>query len=228
MRSPLPEDPGLIWAVLAGPVGLVAVYLLYRSLAIGTMSILAPISATGVILPVIWGISQGDRLSGWSLVGISIAILGSLMAVMEKGLDQNPAKLTKGVGLAIGSAFFVGSYFILMDTACTHHPLWAAMIMRASALCALSPLVLFAKVKVGIGRAQLPYIVFMGIVDTLAAFCFAMATSKGMLSEVSVISALYPAVTVMLSALILKERIRIIQYSGVVLALTGVALISTF
>ena len=71
-------------------------------------------------------------------------------------------------------------------------------------------------------------ILLMGIMDTMAAFCFAMAASKGMLSQVAVISSLYPAVTIILSAVITGERIQKIQFSGVVLAIAGVTLISAF
>ena len=228
LNSPLPDDPLLFWAIPAGLIGIIAMFLLYRSLAVGTMSILAPISATGVILPVIWGILFGDTLSGLSMLGIVIAILGSLMAVTETDLEKNKKKFTNGIGLALGSAFFVGLYFITMDTACTHHPIWASMIMRSSTLIILIPLLVFTKVTVNIGKVQLPPILLMGAMDTMAAFCFAVATSRGMLSQVAVISSLYPAVTVILSAVITGERIQKIQVSGVILAIAGVTLISAF
>jgi len=228
LNAPLPDDPLLLWAIPAGIIGVAAMFLLYRSLAIGTMSILAPISATGVILPVIWGIFSGDNLSGLCSLGIAIAILGSLMAVMENDPKRNKRKLTKGVGLAMGSAFFVGLYFITMDAACTHHPIWASMIMRSSTLIILIPLLFFAKITINIGKVQFPPILLMGIMDTMAAFCFAVAASKGMLSQVAVISSLYPAVTIILSAVITGERIQKIQFSGVVLAIAGVTLISAF
>ncbi|NOX32581.1 MAG: DMT family transporter [Deltaproteobacteria bacterium] len=226
MHSPLPYDPGLFWAVPAGPIGIVAMFLLYRGLAVGTMSILAPISATGVILPVLWGIFTGDMLTGFSMLGIGIAILGSILAVMEKDPKKNKGKLTKGIGLAFGSAFFVGLYFITMDAACTHQPVWASMIMRSSSLIFLFPLLFFLKVNVNIKKTQLFYIILMGVIDTLAAFCFALATSKGMLSQVAVISSLYPGVTIILSAVITGERIQKIQVSGVILIIAGITLIS--
>ena len=228
LNSPLPNDPLLLWAIPAGIIGVAAMFLLYRSLAIGTISILAPISATGVILPVIWGIISGDTLSGLCSLGIAIAILGSLLAVMENDSKKNKRKLTKGVGLATGSAFFVGLYFITMDAACTHHPIWASMIMRSSTLIVLIPLLFFAKITIKIGKAQFPPILLMGVMDTMAAFCFAVATSKGMLSQVAVISSLYPAVTIILSAVIMGERIQKIQFSGVILAIAGITLISAF
>ena len=228
LNSPLPNDPLLFWAIPAGLIGVVAMFLLYRSLAVGTMSILAPISATGVILPVIWGIFFGDTLSGLCSLGIAIAILGSLMAVMENDPKRKKKKLTKGVGLAAGSAFLVGFYFITMDAACTHHPIWASMISRLSALIILTPLLFFTKNSVNIGKIHLPLILLMGAMDTMAAVCFAVAASKGMLSQVAVISSLYPAVTVILSTVITGERIQKIQFSGVVLAIAGVTLISAF
>ncbi|MBW1636888.1 MAG: DMT family transporter [Deltaproteobacteria bacterium] len=228
LNSPLPDDPLLLWAIPAGIIGVIAMFLLYRSLAVGTMSILAPISATGVILPVIWGIISGDTLSGLCSLGIAIAILGSLMAVMENDPKRKKRKLTRGVGLAVGSAFFVGLYFITMDTACTHHPIWASMIMRSSTLIILIPLLFFAKITIRIGKVQFPPLLLMGVMDTMAAFCFAVATSKGMLSQVAVISSLYPAVTIILSAVITGERIQKIQFSGVILAIAGITLISAF
>ena len=228
LNSPLPDDPLLLWAIPAGIIGVIAMFLLYRSLAVGTMSILAPISATGVILPVIWGIISGDTLSGLCSLGIAIAILGSLMAVMENDPKRKKRKLTRGVGLAVGSAFFVGLYFITMDVACTHHPIWASMIMRSSTLIILIPLLFFAKITIRIGKVQFPPLLLMGVMDTMAAFCFAVATSKGMLSQVAVISSLYPAVTIILSAVITGERIQKIQFSGVILAIAGITLISAF
>lgn len=225
---PFPHDPLLFWAIPAGFIGVGAMFLLYRSLALGTMSVLAPISATGVILPVVWGIFSGDTLSGFCIMGIVIAVIGSLLAVMEKDPKKKGKKLTKGIGLAAGSAFFVGLYFITMDMACTYHPVWASMIMRSSTLLFLIPLIFFTKTSVRISRTHLPLICFMGIMDTVAAFCFAMATFKGMLSQVAVISSLYPAVTILLSTIITGERIQKIQVSGVILALAGVTLISVF
>ncbi len=228
VNKPFPADPLLVWAIPAGITGLAAISMLYRSLAVGTISILAPISASGVILPVIWGLCSGDTVSGLSLFGIIIAISGSLMAVIEKDPEKNTKKLTKGIGLATGSAVLVGIYFITMDRACTFHPIWASMITRVSTIIVLAPVIFFMKPGLNTGKTQLGFLIFMGLMDTSAAFCFALASSKGMLSQVAVISSLYPAVTVILSTIIAKERIRKIQGAGVFLAITGIALISAF
>ncbi len=228
MGVPLPRDANLFWAVPAGPIGLAAMYLLYKSLSVGTMSVLAPISATGVIMPVVWGLVCGDAMSGLSFVGIAIAIFGSLLAVMEKTPGQETKQLTRGVGLAVGSAFFVGLYFIFMDTASTHHPVWASLIMRSTTLVSLIPALLVTRTAIKMGRGSFLTILFMGMADTLAAFSFALATSNGMLSQVAVISAMYPVITVSLSTWFLRERMAGTQAAGVFFAITGVVLISAF
>ncbi len=268
---PFLNDPHLIWAVPAGITGIAAMYLLYRSLAMGTMSVLAPISATGVILPVIWGILSGDTLSGLKLTGMAAAFLGTMLAAMEKNKDNGKIKWTHGIQHALGAAICIGFYFILMDKACQTDPLWASMIMRTTTFIFLIPVILISR-SPGFGRpiakdrlqnylifcfqntqsfkgfwkqvlpfrvfrssyfvtipkSPLAIIIFMGVMDTLAAFAFALATRSGMLSIVAVISSLYPAVTVLLSAVIIREKLRAVQSSGVLLAILGVVLISGF
>ncbi len=227
-------DPNLVWAVPAGITGIAAMYLLYRSLAMGTMSILAPISATGVILPVIWGIISGDTLSGLKLTGMAAAFLGTILAAMEKSKDDGKIKWTNGIQYALGAAVCIGFYFILMDNACETDPLGASMIMRTTTFILLIPVILISRSPVSrrsikaIPKGHLAIIAFMGVMDTLAAFSFALATRSGMLSIVAVISSLYPAVTVLLSAVIIRERFGRVQSSGVILAILGVVLISGF
>ncbi|MCG8618374.1 MAG: DMT family transporter [Desulfobacterales bacterium] len=244
---PMPVDAGLLWAVPAGLTGIAAMYLLYRSLAVGTMSVLAPISATGALLPVVWGLFAGEVLSVAAITGLATAFLGAVLAAMEPGNSQgsnpkgspqgdvNSGRWTCGIHLALGAAVCIGFYFILMDRACVSDPLWASAAMRSTTFVFLLPLILLnglagpagngAKPKLS---SYLPLIIFMGMMDTLAAFSFTLAASSGMLSIAAVVSSLYPAVTVVLSALVLKERLRPVQLTGVVLAMAGVAMVTVF
>ena len=119
-----------------------------------------------------------------------------------------------------------GLYFILMDSASVADPLYASVIMRAFTLFFLISAVLIFRHPMLIRKAHLPLVALMGVVDTLAAFAFALAANSGMLSIVALISSLYPAVTVMLSTIIIRERLNMIQSSGVALAIMGVMLIS--
>lgn len=226
--SSLPGDINLIWSVPAGGIGLLSMYLLYRSLAVGMISILAPVSATGVIIPVMWGVISGDSLSGLQLSGMIMAFAGTLLAVIKTGEKPGRVKTVRGLHLALGAAVCIGFYFIFMDKAAQNHPLWASMVMRCAAFVFLVPLIFVLRTPVAVGKRHLPWIILMGFMDAMAAFSFAAASREGMLSIVSILSSLYPLVTVFLSAVIIKEKLNKAQSSGVILAISGVVLISGF
>ena len=223
---PLPADPALWWAVGGGAAGIIAMFLLYKALAMGPMSIIAPVSSLGAMLPLAYGLSTGDTLSMFQAVGIPTAIVGTLLAIQEKNDGDKEKKITRGAWMALASALAVGCFLIIMDRASAVDPYWSALIMRSSYGVFLTPLVFFLRPPLRVGRLHLPAIIVLGVVDALAGFAFALATTVGMLSLVAVVGSLYPAVTILLSSLILRERLQPVQYTGVALALTGVVLIS--
>ena len=224
--TPLPDDPALWWAVGGGIAGIIAMFLLYKALAIGPMSVIAPISSLGAILPLSFGLTTGDELTILQTIGIPTAIAGTLLAVREKGEKKKKATRSKGVWMALASAVAVGCFLIIMDHASAVDPYWSALIMRSSYGVFLTPFVLLLRPPLKVGRLHLPGIITLGVVDALAGFAFALATTVGMLSLVAVVGSLYPAVTILLSSVVLKERLLPTQYVGVTLALAGVILIS--
>ncbi|MGD2036489.1 MAG: DMT family transporter [Desulfobacterales bacterium] len=221
-----PNSPVLLLAVVGGAAGLAAMFLLYKGLSIGTMAIVAPISATGVILPVIVSLAVGDNPTPLQKLGMAVAIAGAVFASLEKNNDGNSRRLATGVGLAIGSAIAAGIFFVVMDLASEADPYWAAFLMRFSYFAFLIIIFLLTRPAVQVGRVHMPAIIFLGICDALAGFAYALATTHGILGIVAVVGALYPAVTVLLSMLILRERPQPAQLIGVVLAVVGIAFIS--
>ncbi len=222
-----PGHPDMAWAILAGLVGIVAMLMLYRAMAIGSISIVAPISAAGVIIPVVLGIGMGDPLTRFQLVGIIAAIAGTILAARERSKKEDQKRMAKGVDLAIGAAITIGLFFVFMDKASDVDPYWAAFLMRSSYSVFLLPFILIRRPSLKVKREHYPAIILMGVIDALAAFSFAMATKIGLLSMVSVIGALYPVVTIGLSLVILKERPQKIQAVGIVFAIIGAVLISS-
>jgi len=221
-----PDNPALLLAVVGGIAGLAAMFCLYRGLSIGSMAIVAPISATGVILPVIVGLTAGDSPIFVQKLGMAAAIAGAVLASREKNASGNGNRLAAGVGLAIGSAIAAGIFFVVMDQASEADPYWAAFLMRFSYFIFLMIIFLLKKPSVRMKKAHLPAIMVLGVFDSLAGFAFALATTHGMLGLVAVVGGLYPAVTVLLSILILRERPQATQFIGVLLAVGGVVLIS--
>ena len=221
-----PDNPALLLAVVGGIAGVAAMFCLYRGLSIGSMAIVAPISAAGVILPVIVGLAAGDSPTFLQKLGMAAAIVGAVLASREKNTDGNGNRLAAGAGLAIGSAIAAGIFFVVMDRASEADPYWAAFLMRLSYFIFLVIIFLLKKPSIRIKKAHLPAIIVLGVFDSLAGFAYALATTHGMLGLVAVVGGLYPAVTGILSILILREKPQAIQFIGVLLAIGGVTLIS--
>ena len=223
----LPNNPLLLLAFAGGIVGVVAMIMLYRGLAVGSMAIVAPISATGAMLPVLVGFASGEAPSRLQSLGMAAAIVGAALAARENDPDGKSNRLAAGAGLAAVSAIAIGIFFIVMDLASEVDPFWATLFMRFSYCVSLFPVILLVRPSLRVARIHLPAIVVLGVVDALAGFAYAVATTKGMLSIVSVVGSLYPAVVVLLSVLFLSERPQRLQFVGVILAIAGVVLISS-
>ncbi len=223
---PFPRDPNLLYAVLGGTFGIFGLYCLYRGLAVGAISIVVPVSSLCALLPVVAGFTMGEVLHPIQALGMVLAIGGGVMVSLEKTADANKKRFAAGILPALGAAFGFGAFFVVMDFAGAVDPLWAAMISRSACLLILIPAVLLKRPRLKINAVHLPAVFAIGILDGSAAFAYTAATTKGLLSLVSVISSLYPAVSVILAALILKERLRGLQFYGVAMAIVGVTLIS--
>ncbi len=222
----LPPPAAIRWAVAAGVAAIAAMFLLYKGLSRGKMAIVAPISATGVILPVVAGIACGESLAGFQSLGILAALAGSILAARGAKSGCSVSGGEAGVVFAAGSAVAAGIFFILMDRASEADPYWASLLMRTSFGVFLLPILLAGRPSFRVGRVHLPGLIALGAVDCLASVAFAVATTVGLLSIVAVFSSLYPVVTVMLSMLILRERPGRVQMIGVALALAGVGMVS--
>lgn len=222
--------PGLddLWPVaLSAPVGVLGIAALYRGMAIGTMSIVAPISATGVAVPVIVGLATGDRLQALQLAGIVAATVGAILAAMEVHEDAERSRdARKGVVLAVTAALCFGVNYVGLDASADASPWWALMGGRVTDLIAVTTVVIATGTSLRLSRPDLGAVAGIGAFDVAGLACFALATTSGLLSLVSVLSALFPIVTVILARVVLDERVRPIQGIGIGLAMTGVVLIA--
>jgi drug/metabolite transporter (DMT)-like permease len=222
-----PDHPALPFAIVGGFAGIVGMFFLYRGFSIGSMSIVAPISATGVVLPVIVSLAAGDTPTLIQKLGMAAAMTGAVLASWEKKEGGNGGRhLAAGAGPAFGSAIAAGVFFVVMGQASKADPYWAAFLMRFSYCAFLILILLLKRPAVKLGKIHVPAIMVLGVCDALAGFAYSLATTCGMLGLVAVVAALYPAVTVLLSTMILRERPQPAQFIGVVLAVGGVAFIS--
>jgi drug/metabolite transporter (DMT)-like permease len=217
----------LLPAVGGGLAGIAALTSFYRALAIGTMSVVAPIAATGVSVPVVVGIARGDHPAASQLVGIVIAVVGVVLASREHGPGVEDRGASRAsVALALLAAAGFGCYFVGVQSSARADPMWALL---ASRVAGVALLLVVAAVQGGIAVARpgrLWPLALMGVLDVSATGLYAVATRHGLLSVVSVAASLYPLATVLLARVVLGERVRRVQELGIAAALAGVVLMA--
>jgi drug/metabolite transporter (DMT)-like permease len=222
-----PDLLRLLPAAAAGVGGVAALAAFYRALAIGTMSIVAPISATGVAVPVLVGVAGGDRPAALQVVGIVAAVIGVVLASRETdaGIQQRRIARTSLV-LALVAALGFGSYFVGIRASARADVLWALFVSRGAGVLALVVAALIRGGAGGASRESLLPLAVMGILDLSATGLYAVASRHGLLSVVAVAASLYPLATVLLARALLGERVRRSQELGIAAAVTGVVLIA--
>jgi uncharacterized membrane protein len=233
-RGDAPPDGGAIAAGLcAGLFGIGGLMAFYRALAIGTMSIVAPIASTGVALPVLVGLATGDDPGLLRSLGLLAAVIGVVLASREddKALQGAADRRLQrqSIVLAIVAGLGFGTYFVLAEISSNGDVGWALLLSRMAASPFVVALALVALRRAGARRPrprELGVFALIGVIDLGANILYNTSTTLGELSTVAVASSLYPVTTVLLAAALLGERVRGTQRIGVVVALCGVVLIS--
>ncbi|HET8527796.1 MAG TPA: DMT family transporter [Gaiellaceae bacterium] len=225
LREPVPRAGEVGWAIFAGLAGVLGLSAFYRALAVGTMGIVGPISSLSALVPLTYGLARGERPSTLHLAGVALAISGGIGASLEPVPDSARRRIGAGVGLALLAALGFGGSLVGLSNAAPGGIGWATFVMRAAA----APTLLVLALSVGgrrPGGRLLPLLVAVGIFDTGANLLYSAATTRGLLSVVSVLASLYPIVIVVLARVFLHERVASPQLAGVGVALAGVAMIS--
>jgi drug/metabolite transporter (DMT)-like permease len=214
-------------AVGAGLAGMAALSAFYRALAIGTMSIVAPISATGVCVPVIVGIADGERPKAVQLAGILAAVIGVVLASREQEPEPQARRVTRAsIGLALVAAAGFGAFLVGLRASAKSSVLWAVFASRGAGIAALAGAATALPSPGLRARSGVLPLALVGLLDLGANGLYAVATRHGLLSIVAVAASLYPLGTVLLARAVLRERVARVQEVGVIAALVGVALIA--
>jgi drug/metabolite transporter (DMT)-like permease len=172
------------------------------------------------------GLARGERPSGVQAAGIVVALCGIVLTAREPAGPGERARLAAGAGLALLAALCFGGTFIGIDAASNADPYWATLILRLSSLTLVAIAVIVRRPRVGDAVRSLPLLASIGILDAGATSLFAVATTRGLISLVSVLVSLYPVVVVLLARVVLDERLQRVQQVGAATALSGAALIS--
>jgi drug/metabolite transporter (DMT)-like permease len=224
------DPPGarfLGFAALAGLAETVGVAALYRGLASGVMSIVAPVAATAPVVPVVVGLALGEVPSPIQGAGIGLAIGGIVLTAHQPGSEAAGAKaIGPSVGFGVLTALGFGSFYVAMDAASEGEITWALLFARLTAATVLVGVFLVSRSRLSVRPTQLPVVAGIGVLIIAADSMYATATTHGLLSVVAVLSTLYPVVTLALARLYLEERIASYQAAGIAACLSGAVAIS--
>jgi drug/metabolite transporter (DMT)-like permease len=221
----------LLWALAAGLTGVIGLVAFYAALAAGTMGVVSPIAALGVVVPVLVGFAQGERPSSLQVVGIIVAIAG---VVLASGPELSGKAGVRPLVLAVVAAFGFGGALLSIAKGSRDSTVMTLLTMRVTSVTvlgvALAVLALRAR-RAGAPRGprlearDLVLLAVVGVADAAANLTFGWASTRGLVSVAAVLGSLYPVVTVLLAWLLLHERLGRVQTVGVAGALAGVVLI---
>jgi len=225
IRGEGPPGRAVLWACLAAVFGTTGLVSFYRGMAIGAISVVAPIAGAAAAVPVVWGLARGEHPSGVQELGFVLAVGGVVGASWQR--TPGRTRIAAGVGWALLTLVAFGGYYVPMHAASRDDFLWASLVFRLTSTSLVWLAVLALRRRPRGVRPHLPALVAVGVLDTGGNVLFAAASQEhGLLSVVSVLASLFPVVTVLLARLALHERVERTQEAGVVVTLAGVALIS--
>jgi uncharacterized membrane protein len=225
--DPVPPAATLAAGAGAGLAMALALAAFFEAMVVGRMSVVAPVSSIGVVVPIAVGFAEGEQLTAAQAVGIVAAIAGVLLAARVPG-EQHTASRESGLGLALIAAVGAGMFLWLMAPASDHGAPWAMLSSRAVPAVVLTAVVYARRQSLrptlrspnAAGTLWSSFLAFGG------AALYSLATQHGQLSVIAVLGSLYPVVTVMLAYLVLGERLHRAQQVGITAVLVGIVLLS--
>lgn len=221
--EPIPATTSLAWGIAAGLTGTIGLGALYRGLATGKASIVAPVSAVvSSILPVIFAALTINLPTPIQLVGFGLALAAIILA--SQSASESGSSNALGYAFVAGLGF--GAFFILINQAGGEGSTFFPLAIARAISIPLLIIVMYSRGGSLPTRSVIPITMLSGVLDASGNVFFLLASTVGRLDVATILSSLYPASTVILSRIILKEQITRLQQIGVVLALAAIVLIA--
>jgi drug/metabolite transporter (DMT)-like permease len=220
-----PSAADLGYGALGGLAGAAGVAMLYRGLASGAMSLVAPVTGVvAVVVPVAIGVGGGERPALPQYLGILLAV--TAVALLSIG-GSRAVRIGRGtLLLAVGAGVGFGLFYVALAQTSTDANLWPLVAARAASVLTLVAVSVTLRRVPGFGHTNPLVIIGAGVFDVTANALYLLSVHGGLLSIVAVLVSLYPVATVLCSMIVLGERVRAPQVAGVGIALAAVVLIT--
>ncbi len=221
-HAPLPSASSAAWMLAGGMSGGIGLAIFYRALSSGRMGVTAPIAAVlGAAIPTIFGIFTEGLPGKVPILGFFLAAIGLwLITRTEDGASPD------GIGPAVLAGIGFAGFYLSVRQAGQSSPLWIATLTRSGGLLITSLITLAQWQFRGITPAAVGWGFLAGWADSAGTILFVLASQSGRLDEAVVISSLYPAITVLLARIVLKEHFTRWKFAGLVAALAAVPMIA--
>ncbi len=233
MALMLPLFPGTpdlhvaVFGVLGGLAGLLGVSVMYQLMVHAPMNVISPVTAVlATIVPVVVGVVVGERPAVAAWAGIALGMLA--VVLVSRTTEDHPHGRISVRVLALAGVAGVGFglYFVFLARAGHDSGLWPLLISRLASAVVIVPLAAARHSIVRVRGRILVWALVAGGCDALANLFFLLSARTGLLSLASVLTSLYPAVTVLLAVLLLHEHTSRVQRAGLALAAVSVVLIT--
>ncbi len=219
-----PSSPTAIdiaWGAAAGLAGGIGVALLYRALAIGVMSVIAPVTAVcAVLIPLIVGVALGERPTVPAMLGVVLAIVAIVLVSQTDG-----ERAATGVLMAIASGMAIGIFLVFLARTGPSAGLWPLITARVVSVSFFTVAGLLTRERLTPHRQSMSIVIGGGALDMVANILYLLAVRMGLLSIVATLTSLYPTSTIILARIVLGERLRLWQQAGVACAAVAIVLI---
>lgn len=222
--EPVMQPLDLAICVAGGALGSAGLALLYRGLSVGRMGVVAPVAAVlTAVLPVTFGFLTEGIPSFLSIGGIGCAVVSVILVSRAPAAgDGRPSGLWYGIGAGTVFGVFTIAVSLLGDGLI----LSPIIVLRIASCIAIGTWILARREPWRVARRLWPALVVVGVIDMSATVAYLTAIDIGPLAIAAILASLYPVVTTILAAVVLRERVSAIHAIGIVAAGAAVALIA--
>jgi uncharacterized membrane protein len=226
-RESLPDLAPLAMAGFAGAIGTTGLLLLFHAMETGKMSIATPVSALmAATLPVLAGTLMQGFPGLWTFLGFALSLSAIWLISREEGNNSHILTHISELRLPLLAGIGFGTYFILVHEAAQQSTYWTMFASRIGGVLVMVLFMLARRKEWSVSREAWPFILLNGFLDIAGNAFYIFASQAGRLDVAAVLSSLYPGSTVILAALILKERVSRSQSIGILLALTAIVFLT--
>lgn len=224
------REGALLWGCLYGISQAIGVYWFYAAVAAGPISVVSPLAAVlNAAVPVAVGVALGERPGETASMGVVLAMVAVLLVSRESPADEDVRThrfTSKVAWLTVGSGVAFGLDFVLLHQAPAECRLWPLFFARAAATVLVFTLAGMSNNFQLPTKTPLRLAVTAALLDTCANITMLLAIQKWLLSLASILISLYPAATVILAIIVLRERVTRWQALGMILAAVSVSMIA--